>query len=585
MSDTVKIRFEYLLLIATLFFAFLVRMMALNEWSLTNLESQNALVAASGLVDAPGFHFLESESSSTSPVYTTLTRGVFSLFRLSNINARIVPALFGWVMLLIFALRYREGPAGSRLVWLMLLGFSPVLVTSSRVATGHIIVAAVLLTLFIELLAPHGDEAPFPILIALAVGLLLAGGQATLEALSGLAIGGALVVLLRRGDYQAGLAKRRWSSGGLIVWLAPVTTLVILTGFGTSLTGLQGVAAGLEAWVQGWTRTAGYSVLDLILLLIRSEPLILIFGSIGIIRQWSKRLDGSQLVSFWVLGATFYMIVYPGRTPFDLIWIILPLTYLAMQTLVQLLQSIGDPRSNPELLGLLGLLLTFVASGALSLVAYGSGNVLTINPNDPNLVLLLFIALAVMGLSVLVFFGIGWSWRLVIQAAGVLLILIGGAQGISSLWRLNFGNDGPQVSDLWWTTTPTRAMSLMVESLQHTAMAYSGFESELEVEIQGDLSPSMAWALRDFQKSSGEITFGFDAAPTILSAETTSGTSLPADYVGQSLGLESSRGWDSLLPPSFLRWWIKGEVPVSIETWIVWVRADIASFGDLSLEG
>jgi hypothetical protein len=189
-----------------------------------------------------------------------------------------------------------------------------------------------------------------------------------------------------------------------------------------------------------------------------------------------------------------------------------------------------------------------------------------------------------MGLSVLVFFGIGWSWRVVVHAVGILLLLLSIAQGISSLWRLNYSNEGYQVANLWWQTTPADGLPLIVQSLEHTAMAYSGQEDTLPIEVQGDLPASLAWALRGFERLEGETAFGVEAPPVILTPEGDVAANLPADYIGQSLGIRESRAWDSALPPDFIMWWIRREAPVSIEPWVLWVRADVASFGEIGLE-
>jgi hypothetical protein len=348
--------------------------------------------------------------------------------------------------------------------------------------------------------------------------------------------------------------------------------------------GMRGFARALEEWLLGWVQPSGYSFLELSVLLFTSEPLIMLFGIFGSIRLWRNRDQTGWLVSLWAISAWVILLVYPGRTPFDLIWIILPFSYLAAHAILELFNSVGDPRSNLELIGLLGLLITFIASAALSLVAYGSGNVLTINPNNPNLVLFLFLALAVMGLSVLVFFGVGWSWTVVVHATGILVLILSIAQGVSTIWRLNYARDGQQVGNLWWQTVPSKGLPVLVHTLEHTATAHSGQRDTLPIDLQDKASPSMAWALRGFELVEGETAFGDEAPPVILAYENAVSTNLPADYIGQSLGIREARAWDTALPPEFLKWWIGREVPITIEPWVLWVRADIASFGEISLD-
>jgi hypothetical protein len=60
---------------------------------------------------------------------------------------------------------------------------------------------------------------------------------------------------------------------------------------------------------------------------------------------------------------------------------------------------------------------------------------------------------------------------------------------------------------------------------------------------------------------------------------------LPADYIGQNLGVRETRAWDTALPPTLLRWWIGRDVPIEVDQWVLWVRVDVASFGEISLDG
>lgn len=237
------------------------------------------------------------------------------------------------------------------------------------------------------------------------------------------------------------------------------------------------------------------------------------------------------------------------------------------------------------MLGLVAILAIFLASGALSVVAYGMGNVVTINPANPNLLVYLFLALAIMGVSVLVFFGIGWSWSIVAHALGVFLLVVGFFQGIASTWKLNYSLDGYQVANLWWQIAPTDGLPIAVKTLEQTALALSGQRDELPIEIRSELPDSLTWAFRKFTKADDTATFGLEAPPVIIVREEEVQTNFSADYIGQSLGLRNQRAWETVLPPDFFRWLITGAAPHHTERWVIWVRVDIASFGELGLEG
>ncbi len=577
------IRFQTLLISVVLILAAVSRFASLNSWPLTEYEARHALSALDHASLQRGFWIEGVDHSTPSPLYYLLTNLTFGAFGASEFTARLIPALAGFLLLIVILGRKGENPPGFKLIWLGLIATSAVLISSSRTASGDIL-AALCVTYVLLNLNRQSPEFPLTIDVLVVSGVGLTTGNAVFKAITGIALAFFLDRILTRDRGRRLFGD--WFTGAFLKlsWIAPLTALLVLTGFGTSFVGMRGFATSLGDWMMGWSQPSGYSFLELMVILITSEPLIVLFGIIGVIRYWRSDDHSVRYAGVWAAGAGISLLIYPGRAPFDLIWIILPLAYPASQAILELIGEIGGTRSRAEIIGLLCLLITFVASGALSFVAYGTGNVVTVDPSNPNLVLFLFVALAVMGVSVLVFFGVGWSWKIVLHAAGLLLLLLGFMQGISTTWRLNYNVEGPQVSDLWWQTVPTRGLSILVETLERTAMAHTGQVDQLQIAVKAEPSASIAWALRAFQKSGREAAFGLEAAPAILMRERGGDAELPADYVGQSLGLRVKRGWNSILPPNWIRWWVKGEVPTELETWVLWVRADVASFGEIGLE-
>ena len=581
-----NIRLESLVLFAVLLLFALSRFANLNARPLSDTEALHALGASLGTQGTSEFWAFNETATVRSPLYHLPTHLLFQVFGAEESIARIVPAIAGFLLLLLVVFLWNGDRPGSKMVWLLLLGFSPIILTASRNANGDILAAAALFVILILLLEKDISRFSRPELsFSLAAGIAFATGSAVYRALTGIALTALVIMLLSRSGRENWVSLERLKRLLKSAWLIPVTGLLISSGFGSSPESIQGIAFGLEEWLLGWVQPSGHSVLELVLLLLTAEPLILLFGVAGAVRLWNNRESPGRFAAYLTIGAGFFITIYQGRTPLDLIWLILPLSYLAVQAIQELLASLMDLSSNQELIGLIALLVTFTASAALSVVAYGTGNVLTINPGNPNLILLLFLALGIMGLSVLVFFGIGWSWSIVIQAVGMLAIILALSLGISSIWRLNFTQEGYHVQELWWQATPTRAMPLMVNSLENAALAYSGHRHALPIEVQDDPPPSFAWALRNFQKSEGETAFGAEATPVVLTLDANQDVSLPADYIGQSLGVRELRAWDTALPPDIFRWWISRAAPTVVEQWVLWLRVDIASFGEIELGG
>ena len=133
-------------------------------------------------------------------------------------------------------------------------------------------------------------------------------------------------------------------------------------------------------------------------------------------------------------------------------------------------------------------------------------------------------------------------------------------------------------------SVPADGLSRLVQSLESAAVAHSGQRDTLPIALDDDAPASLVWALKPFEFVQGERAYGIEAPPVILAREDAASANLPADYIGQSLGILETRGWDTVLPPDLILWWIDRDVPAAIESWILWVRADIASFGEIGLE-
>jgi hypothetical protein len=59
--------------------------------------------------------------------------------------------------------------------------------------------------------------------------------------------------------------------------------------------------------------------------------------------------------------------------------------------------------------------------------------------------------------------------------------------------------------------------------------------------------------------------------------------SFAADYLGQSITLIETPAYDGLLPPELLGWWWRRRLPVEDSSWLLFVRADVATQGETEL--
>ena len=101
--------------------------------------------------------------------------------------------------------------------------------------------------------------------------------------------------------------------------------------------------------------------------------------------------------------------------------------------------------------------------------------------------------------------------------------------------------------------------------------------------MQSEVIPALAWALRGYNRAGGEFNSLADPPPAVLALESNSAINLLTDYMGQGMALKDRRGWDGSLPPNLLQWLVLRSAPTELERWILWVRMDIATLGDVGL--
>jgi hypothetical protein len=576
-----ELRVGTLLLIGLLLVFALARIIGLGGFPLDDVEALHALGA---LPETPSFWEGLEGPTSTNALYQFLTNLFFQIFHSSNFAARVVPVLAGVLLLVAVVLLTPDQSMGKRVIWLVLLGASPILLTVARTAGGGSLATLFVLIIMLLLVRQRVDQSVGNGTgLMIAVGLAITTGLPILSALSGWMIAFGLSLILVRDREELWNSFLQRIKEPFLPWVALFISILIFAGFGSSLQGFRSLVISLEQWLAGWIQPSGYSALELAWTLLRSEPVLVIFGVLGAIQSWRVNAIQQRILTIWVISAGAFTLIYQGRTPGDLVWLVLPLSMLALEPLEALLTSIQNQDSKLEFFGLIGLLSAFTASGLLSLIAYGSGNVVTIDPNNPALVLVLFIALGLMGISVLVFFGIGWSWKLVFQSLGLMAFVLGLSQSVSALWRLNFSNQHDRVSELWTLSAPAPGLMRLIATLEQTALGYSGDANTLSIEVQGELSPSLQWALNGFEQLNPGQAFGEQAAPVILAPDFNAAANLPADYIGQSLGVRKLRAWDGMLPENMLGWILKRDASYMVEQWVLWVRIDIASFGEIGV--
>jgi 4-amino-4-deoxy-L-arabinose transferase-like glycosyltransferase len=569
---------EALLYIAILLLAAWLRLSELDILPLADAEAARALNAASLTPHASPFWQDSNSITVVEPAYYFLTTIVFHLFGASDANARIVPALAGLALVLTPLLVRRRIGRATALVVSALFAISPVLLTTARTASGASLAGLGLVGALALLLGE--DKGPTGKVrarwAAAGLGFALAAGPSVFHGLLSLGLGATLV-------YASQPERRSWRSliistenRRLGLWITLGVMLGVAGGFGLALSGLAGLAESLGKWFLGWLARGDTRSLTELAMLAAYEPLVLVFGVVGAVVAVRER-DQAGITAAWLsLGGVLSVLVYPARQGSDLIWVVVPLSFLAARATVLLIERIARRRTWKEFLGLTSLLLILIAFAYLQLATYASGSGLSYEMLDRNL--RLWVVIGVLFLSVLasVFFGLGWGWSVALEASGAAVWLPLLVFAFAAGWRLNLIPDRAGAQELWRPQASTQGLRLLSETLQGVSQSYTGRVDALDVAILGESSASLAWTLRDFQPARLDLELeGVEPSAIVIRAEGET-PAFRAEYVGQELKVGEWRGWSGILPPDPITWWLKRNAPTEDQIWAVLVRKDIA---------
>jgi hypothetical protein len=329
-----------------------------------------------------------------------------------------------------------------------------------------------------------------------------------------------------------------------------------------------------------WSRAGTTGAAAQLLQLLAFEPLLVSFGLIGVWMAWREHFEAEErAISLWAASALLINFVRVGRQPEDLIWIVLPLAWLSAWVMTTLIQRRHE-RLWLQIFVLTGLLLVLAASAYLSVISYLQGFQLSRLGSSVPILYFIFGALFLMAASLLLIFGMEWSWFVALDAVALAVALVSSSLMLRAGWRLNFSERDPGARILWDGGAVSPGLSLMLATLENASLAVSGFPHEIPVQASGEVPPSVAWALRGFPRDAGEFIPGVGAPAALLTPESLPEVQLLADYYGQAFELTSLPGWEGAIPSDVVRWWTLNEAPASPQGWILWIRADIASLGE-----
>ncbi|MEX0788453.1 MAG: hypothetical protein WD040_06620, partial [Anaerolineales bacterium] len=413
---------------------------------------------------------------------------------------------------------------------------------------------------------------------AVGLGLTLASGRAGWMGIAGIVMGFTIAWFWARRSDPAFLDSARSLLSR--AWVAPVVAIVLVSGAGLTLRFLPDFFSALGTWMQGWIVFGGMDAAPALAALALYEPTLLVLGAAGIVAAVSARERTFLALAGWGIGSLVTVTAYSSRRPEDLVFILIPFSFLAAHSVHRLAERIQPGENAPVLAGMLGVLTVLAGFSAVQFSAYGHGQGPAFAALTPGTSLGLALGAIVLMVVVLFLFGAGWDYALA-RDAGILAVLgIAAALSLSALWRLNMDPRGSRAGELVRPQASTPSLQLFQRTVETFSQASTGRTDAMPIDLRGQPPPALAWALRRFPRAL-PIGASNTEQPLVVVAPEGQAPALGADYLGQVFAVTERWNWQGVLPADPVIWMVQRQAPLWTENWLLLLRADLASLGEV----
>ncbi len=451
-----------------------------------------------------------------SPLLHALQRITFSLFPASDAAARFWPALLGGLSVLLFyALRDRltqGGALAAAAVWAL----SPLAVWSSRLAVGDALVptAALALLAALNVLARGRASGRVVALAGAALAALLLSGPAAYTAI----IAGVVALVWWRGAapglWAQVVAHRR---AALASFLG--TLLLGATFFTLTPAGLAAAWSLLGSWLVGLLPGNGeYGAWEQARRLLLSEPLLVVFGIVGLAQAWQRGDRAGRWLGFAAAVTLLPALVGRGRHPLDLALVALALALLAGPAIVRAMAAAWADRRQADMWLLLALCLAFLFSASIALPsAANSAN----RADWRALYTGVGVGTTLLAVLIWVAYGALGSWGVVARAWPLIPLLLGLLWGGGQVAALSYDRGAWRQPAVLHEVAATDAVDLQ-RTLRDLSALHGGGTREARIDLvwperQGDpMLPALRWQLRDYPNLRVAASMPSDPAPLVF---------------------------------------------------------------------
>ena len=505
-----------------------------------------------------------------SPAYFTFTSLIMSLGGDGDAAARLAPAVFGLLAVLLpWLWRGRFRPA----VWLTagaLLAVSPIQMIVSRTAGGEAIALFALLLLAVAA-TRLGDGERWGMAAGAALGLGLTSAPLFYTGL--LAFAPAWWVFGSFEEVDRVKARAVALSAGVVF-------LAVAAGGLFYPQGLGGALGLLPAWLAQFGLTGGAAtLLGPWLTLLRYEPALLVLGLPAAVWALGRDMAVGRQMALW-LGLLLLLLLLQSSAPQQAAAALAP-GYLLIGLMAGGLLAEALPRAERRRVWLVGGGLALL--GMTLLISMGRFTKLGLwTGAQASLVGLAVMAFVFAGIAVVV--ALAWENSAARRGAflGIILLLFYWQWGTG--WHLSqqAANDP---GERWVTVGTDDDVPLLMNLLGRVSRQTANSNTDLDVFSTVD-SPVLRWYFRHFGRFMTGATLPVDTTAAVVVTPDDEQPQLPSDYFGADFGLEQhevagaplfTEGGSPLAET--LNAWLFHEstTPLIQQRIVVWLRSDLAT--------
>ncbi len=512
----------------------------------------------------------EGSAWSGDPLYLVVTSILFTVFDQTNFIARLVPALFGSIVVFlpVFYRRILGNPVS--LLLSSFLAIDAALISLSRTAGGATLTIFLLGVTFLLLTNKRliGSGIVF--------GLAVLGGSSVWFSLIPLVIALGIWKItfkpeernqpLSLNDITESLRDRSF-------WLSALLSILV---FGTFYLiyprSLSAFPGSLIAYFQAWQSQSPLSFSQLLIGLIVYFPFGLIFGIWGGIRSLFSRNQVASLLFIWFMVGLILLVVNPGKDLSQLAWVSVPVYLLAARKIMRYISVEKD--TVFQSVGVSALVVVI-----LVFIWFNLGKI-TISGDQRQLWLAIGGGLGLLFVSAILIF-LGWSGNIAVRGYVWGLISVLTIYSISTGVRTT-GVTGNGQSEMLGVNQTMPQIRMVRETINEISTWNAGSSTGIPITIVGLQSNALSWELKEFPNIRFLLNIANEDHPELIISESDHSISFQDQYRGQDFIYKSQIEWSSFSSLDWISWLVHRKTSSSNSTIVMWVRADQFPDGQLS---